>query len=111
MLRLKISPAGETPSGTDQHDVLLVEIGADLLGDDLAHGAGVLVVDAVDHADRLGGDEVAAGHAHVGAGHRRVGQALREQRFDLHAGDAHRRLDALKRRRVGHAQPLVVASP
>src|SRR6266581_1214257 len=58
-----------------EDDIFLVEVGADLVGIDLAHGAGVLVIDTVDHADRLGGDEIAAGDADPGTGHRRVRQA------------------------------------
>ena len=93
----------------DQHHVLLVEVGVDLLGDDLAHRAGVLVIDAINHAHRPRGDEVAPGDADVAARHRRVGQALREQRLDLEAGHRHRRLDALQRLGIGHPQAMVEA--
>jgi hypothetical protein len=93
----------------DQHHVLLRQVGLDFLGDHLAHGAGVLEVDAIDHADRPRGDEIAAGDAQESAGHRRVGQALREQRLDLDAGHAHGALDAFQRLGIGDAQALVEA--
>jgi hypothetical protein len=93
----------------DQHHVLLRQVGLDFLGDHLAHRARVLEVDAVDHADRARGDEIAAGDAQEGARHRRVGQALGEQRFDLDAGHAHGALDAFQRLGVGDAQALVEA--
>ena len=98
---------GRDAERRDQHHILLIEIGADLLGIDLAHGAGVLEVDAADHADRLGGDEVAAGDAHPGAGHRRVRQALGKQGLDLDAGHAHRALDAFQGGAVGYPQALM----
>ena len=68
-----------------------------------------MVIDAVNDADRARGDEVAAGDADVAARHRGVGQALGQQRLDLEAGDGHRRLDALERIGIGHAQAVVEA--
>ena len=90
----------------DDHDIAAVEAGLDRRGIDLAHGARVLVIDAVDHAHRLGGDEIARHGVDRRAGHGRVGQALREQRVDVHAQYAHRLLDTLQCRRVGDAHAV-----
>ena len=88
---------------------MLVEIGRDFLGDHLAHRAGEAIVDAFIHPHRLGGNEVATGHAHETARHRCVRQPLGELGFDLDAGHRHRRLDAFKGLRIGHAQAFVKA--
>ena len=91
----------------DQDQVFLGKVGVNFLGDHFAHGAGVLEVDAIDHADRARGNEIAAGDAQEGAGHRRVGQALRQQRLDLDAAHAHGPFDAFQSRGIGDAQALV----
>ena len=46
-----------------QHDRTLVEQAVDALAVDPTHFAGVVIVDAFQHADRPRRDEVAAGHA------------------------------------------------
>ena len=82
----------------------------DRVGVDAAHFAGQLHVDAVAHAERLRGDEIAGRHADARAGHRRVGDAEREQRLDARAhlpvGFEH----AVHRLGVGDAQAERVAA-
>jgi hypothetical protein len=90
-------------------DVAGVEAARDRLRVHLAHGAGVLVVDAVVHAHRARGDEVPRDGVDRRARHRRVRQAEREQRVHLDAEPPDRGLHALERGRVGHPQALVVA--
>ncbi|MNS81095.1 hypothetical protein D3C72_1147960 [compost metagenome] len=90
-----------------QHQLAAVEALVDGLGVDLAHAAAVLHVDAVDHAQRLRGDEVAAGDAQVGTVHRRIGHPHRQEGFQIMAQAADRRFHRLQRRAVGHAAALV----
>ena len=56
-------PGGRVAERREQHDAALVEQAANALAVDPAHFTGVVIVDAVDHADWPRGDEVAAGDA------------------------------------------------
>ena len=76
---------------------------------DFANFTGVLQIDAIEDADRLGGDEVAARHPDVGARHRRTRQAHRQQRFDLHAQTPARLFGHREGDVIGDAQSLHVA--
>ena len=78
--------AGAGVADRRQHDDgLIVETLLNRLGIDAARLARVLVVHAVDHADRLGDDEVARRHAEPRAGHRRVRKPHRKKRLELDA--------------------------
>ena len=57
---------------------------------------------------RLCGDEITRYGIDDSAGHGRVGQALRQQRIDLHPQHANRFLDALQCYPVGDAQAVVI---
>ncbi len=92
-----------------QHDRARVEPLADCVGVDAAHLARVLVVHALAHAERLGGDEVAGRDAYARARHRRVREAHREQGLDLDAHGTGRFLHAGERGLVGDAQAVDVA--
>ena len=70
----------------------------------------MLHVDAVDHAYRLRGDEVAARDADVGVGHRRIRQTHRQQRLDLDAHPPDRFLDALHGLGIGEADALMIGA-
>lgn len=94
---------GEKPSG-EQHHRALLDGELERVDIDLAHLAGVLVVDAVHHAGGPGGDEVARQDADVRMRHRRVGQALAEGGLDVQADLAGRLLGAFQRGRVGGRQ-------
>ncbi len=96
------------PFAVEQHDVAQAELGIDTFGVNLAHLAGVLHVDTVKHANRHAGDEVAADDTDAAVGHRRVGQALRQHRFDFKINAAHRVEHAVERRRVGYPVAAVV---
>ena len=93
--------------GRQQHQLAVVEAGADGGAVGAAHLAGVLHVHAIEHAQRLGGDEVAAGHAQVGAVHWRIGHAHGQQRLDVAAGGAGRLLDHVHGGGVGDAAVAV----
>ena len=93
-----------------EHEVAIVEAQAHALDIDAAHFAGEAHVDAVDDADRLGGDEVAAHDANARTRHRRVGDTQREQRLDAAARVSHAFEDAVHRLRVGDAQAPVIAA-
>ena len=101
---------GRVAERRDQHDVAVVEALVDRVGVDAAHFAGELHVDAVEHAQRLRGDEVAGRHADARAGHRRVGDAEREQRLDARAHLAVGLEHAVHRLGVGDAQAERVAA-
>ena len=94
----------------NEHDVAVVEALSHRLDVDAPDFAGPLHVDAVEHADRLGGDEVAADDADARAGHRRVGDAERQQRLDAAARMAGAFEHAVERLGVGDAQAAVVAA-
>jgi hypothetical protein len=91
-----------------QHDGALVEQAVDALAVDPAHFAGVVVVDAFEHADRPRGDQVAAGHAQARALHRRSGHVHRQPRFDGDAQGADRIDHAVQGGRIGDAHAVVV---
>ena len=96
------------PFAIEQHDVAEAKLGVDAFGIHLAHLAGVLQVDAVENADRLAGDEIAADDADAAVGHRRIGQALREHGLDFERDAAHRIKHAIERRRIGDAVTAVI---
>ena len=77
---------------------------------DAANLAGESHVDAVDDADRFGGNEVATDDADARARHRRIGLPERKQRLNAAACVAHSLEDAVHCLRVGDAQSLVVAT-
>jgi len=97
------------PFAVQEQDVAQAQLCIDPLGIDLAHLAGVLQVDPVQHANRLAGDEIAADHANPAVGHRRIRQALREQRLDFQIDAAHGVEHAIQRLRIGHAVAAVIA--
>ena len=77
---------------------------------DAAHFAGEAHVDAVDDANRLGGDEVSANDADACARHGRIGDAQGKQRFDTAPCVAHALEHAVHRLGVGDAQAAVIAT-
>ena len=98
---------GREAEGRQQHHGAAIQHGLDGRGIDLAHQAGVLVVDAIDNADRAGREEVAGDDAHRGAGHGGVGQALAEGSLDLVAQLAGGFERAIQRDAIGDAGALV----
>ena len=94
----------------DQHDIAVVEALADGFDVDPAHFAGPQHVDAVEHADRLGGDEIAADDADARARHRRIGNSQREQRLDAAARVAGAFEYAIEGLAVGDPKAAVVAA-
>src|SRR6185437_1105611 len=101
-------PSRRVPERRHQHYVAVVEP-LPYRGDvDAADFAGPLHVDAVEHADRLGRQEVAADDPDARARHRRVGDAEGQQRLDAAARMAGSLEHAVERLGIGHAQPAVV---
>ena len=96
-------------NGGEQHDVVLVQPSANGGSVDFADFAGMQQIFPFDHADGLGGDEIARGHPDVGARHGGVGDSQRQQRLDLDPDRAGRLLDAGQRGVVGHAQTVDIA--
>ena len=68
----------------------------------------MLQVHAVDDADRLRGNEVAARHADVGIRHRRIRQPHRQQRFDFHTHPPDRFFHALHGLGIGEADAVMI---
>ena len=89
-----------------QGDAAAVELAAQRFRVDPPHLAGVAVVDTVDHAQRLGGDEVAGDDANPDARHRRICQPHRQQRLDLDPHHAVGLLDAGQAVVIGDAQAI-----
>ncbi|MNO67594.1 hypothetical protein D3C76_584010 [compost metagenome] len=100
-------PGGRIAERRQQHDAALVEQAVDALAVDPPDFAGVVVVDAVEHADRPRGDQVAGGHAQARALHRRGGHVHRQARLDGDAQAADGVDHALQGRRVGDSQAAV----
>ncbi len=76
---------------------------------DLARDAGQFEIDAVDHADRARGDEIARNDADRRVRHRRVGQALAESGLDVEAQFAGGFLGAFERGGIRDTQAVVIA--
>jgi hypothetical protein len=72
---LNISPGRRVAQRRHQHDVAVVEPLSYRRHVDATDFAGPLHVDAVEHADRLRRQEIAADDPNARAGHRRVGDA------------------------------------
>src|SRR5690606_6047684 len=102
-------PGGRIAQRRKQHDAAFIELTIDALAVDAPHFAGVLVVDALDHADGPRGNEIAAGDTQACALHRRGGHVHGQARFDGDAQLADRVDYALQGCRVGDAQVLVKA--
>ena len=79
-------PGGRIAQRRQQHDAALVQQATNALAVDPAHFAGVVIVDAFQHANRPRGDEVATGHPQARALHRRGRHVHGQARLD---GDAH----------------------
>jgi hypothetical protein len=103
-------PGRRVAERRDQQEIAVVEPLSHPARVDATHLSGEPHVDAVEDADRLGGDEIPADHAYARARHRRVGDAEREQCLDAAARVAHAFEHAIHRLRVGDAQPLVIAA-
>ncbi len=91
-----------------QDDGALVEQAVDALAVDPAHFAGVVVVDAFQHADGPCGDQVARGHPQARALHRRGRHVHRQARLDGDAQLPDRVDHAFQRGRIGDAQAVMV---
>ena len=89
-----------------QHEFVVVEPVADARRINLAHLTGVQQINTVDHTDRLGRHEVAAGDTDVRTGHRRIRQAHRQQRLDLDAHAPARLFGARQRNVIGDTQAV-----
>jgi len=93
----------------EQHDGALVQQSADALAVDTAHLSGVMQVDAIEHADRPRGNEVATGHAQPRALHRRGSHVHRQACLEGDAQLPDRVDHAFHGRRIGDAQVAVEA--
>ena len=100
---------GRVADGRQQGDRPRVQALDQGLAVDPAHHPGVLVVHPVEHAEGLGGDEVAGGDRDAHPGHGGVGEPHGEQGLDLHPGHPGRLLDAGERGVVGDAQAVDIA--
>ena len=88
----------------EQHNVAVVERVVDRLRIHIAHLAGELEVDAVNHAQRLCGDKRTGNQTHTLAlGHRRIWQPEGKQRLKLQPDRPYRTLDTIEHIRRGDA--------
>src|SRR5690606_27660754 len=100
---------GRKAQWRQQYDGALVHDRFQRVDVELAHGAGVLVVETVDNAHWTRRDEVARDDAYLGVRHGSVGQALAEAGLDVETDFAGRffgALECLGRSRLGAAAEL-----
>ena len=102
-------PGGRIPQRREQDDAAFIQLAVDALAVNAPHFAGVVIVDAIDHANRPRGDEVAAGDAQARTLHRRACHVHRQARLDGDAQLANGVDHAFQGRAVGDPQVTVKA--
>ena len=107
-MQIEDFPGRRRPFAVEQDNIAQTQLGIDPLAIDLAYLAGILHVDAIEYADRLTSNEIAADHPNPAVRHRCIRQTLRQHRLNFEINAAHCVEDAIQRLGIGHPVATVI---